>query len=79
MRTQANIASRINAERKSQERSWAWIARQTGIEYKRLLRQAKNCDVALTLENAALIAAALDVDLADLVAPHPFDPKAVAR
>jgi hypothetical protein len=67
MRTQADIAARINEVRKAQERSWAWLSRESEIEYKQLLRQAKNCTARLTVENAALIASALGVDLADLM------------
>lgn len=67
MRTQAEVAARIDELRQDKERSWAWLSRETGIEYKRLLRQAKNCVVPLSVEHAALIADALDSDLIDLI------------
>lgn len=67
MRTQATVADRIDALLTEKNRTWKWLSRETGIEYKRLLRQAKNCVVPLSLEHAALIADALEVDLASLI------------
>ncbi len=51
-----------------QERSVAWLSRNTGIPYKRLLAEVKNQTRPMSLETALQCADALGADLPALVA-----------
>lgn len=49
-----------------QDRSYAWLARQTGIPYKRILAEVKNADRPITLDTALAAAAALGSTLPEV-------------
>lgn len=51
----------------SKDRTYAWLSRQAGIPYKRLLAEVKNGTRPLSLETAMAASAALEVELPELV------------
>ena len=57
----------ITALLRTRKLTWTWLSEATGIEYKRLLRVAKNRTQELSLYDAALIADALHVDITILI------------
>lgn len=63
MRTATSPSEAIKGLLKRKDRSYAWLSRESGIEYKRLLREAKHGTSELSLVNGAVIAEVLGVDL----------------
>ena len=63
MRTDTNPSEAISDLLKRKQRTYAWLSRESGIEYKRLLREAKHGTSPLSLLNAAVIAETLEVDV----------------
>lgn len=63
MRTPELIAKLLE----EQERTYAWLARATGIEYKKLLRVAKHGTQTLSFLDGATIAIALGTDISALI------------
>ncbi len=61
--TPAEVIEKLLRDR---DRSFAWLARETGVPYKRLLREVKHQTTPLSFYHAALIADALDVNIAVL-------------
>lgn len=51
----------------SKQRSYAWLSRQAGIPYKRLLAEVKNDKRSLSLETAIAVAGALNTELPALM------------
>jgi len=51
-----------------QDRSYAWLARETGVPYKRILGELKHRTQRLTLETVCEVANALELDLAAIIA-----------
>lgn len=49
------------------QRSIAWLSRQTGINYKRLLRELRHSPASLSMYTALLCVRVLDLDMTDLV------------
>lgn len=60
------ILKRLNQLREEQSRSWAWVARTSGVPYKRVLAEVKHCTVPIKLDTAIAVSAALGTSLADL-------------
>ena len=52
---------------REQERSIAWLARETGITYKSLLRGLKHRPDSLSLYHAVLIVRVLGLDMSQLL------------
>lgn len=50
-----------------QDRTIAWLSRQSGVPYKRLLAEVLHQSRPLSLETALCAAKALGIDLTDLV------------
>ncbi|GAA1323814.1 hypothetical protein GCM10020360_25880 [Nonlabens tegetincola] len=48
-------------------RTYAWLSRQTGVPYKRLLAEVKNGTRPISLETALAATEALDAGLPDLL------------
>ena len=63
MRTSTATPHPVETRLAEQERTYKWLSRQTGIPYKRLLRVAKAGTQRISLEDAAAIADALDLDI----------------
>lgn len=57
----------INRLIQDQDRSIAWLSRTTGIPYKRLLAEVKNCTRPMSLDTAIRSAQALGSDLPSLL------------
>lgn len=58
-----NIRNMINTK----DRSYAWLSRQTGIPYKRLLAEVKSGKRPLSLETAIAASEAFDADLPEVL------------
>lgn len=52
---------------KNKDRTFAWLARETGIPYKRVLAEVKNGTRPLSLDVAIATSHALDATLPDLL------------
>lgn len=52
---------------KQQDRTYAWLSRNTGIPYKRILAEIKNGDRPISLETAIASTEALGVRLPEIV------------
>lgn len=71
MRTPPDPAKVVATLLDKDDRTYMWLSRQTGIPYKKLLRQAKHGSQPLSLYNAALIADALSVEVPALISEIP--------
>ena len=49
------------------DRTYAWLSRETGIPYKRLLAELKNSTRPITLETAVASTEALGADLQEVL------------
>lgn len=49
------------------DRTYAWLSRETSIPYKRILAEVKNGTRPISLETAVASSAALGVDLRELL------------
>ena len=67
MATRIDPVQRIRDLLASQNRSYLWLSRQTGIPYKHILQQVKHGTRPLALGYSMRIARALDVSMSDLV------------
>lgn len=59
--------TKINRLRNEQDRSYAWLARNAGVPYKRLLAEVKHGTRPLSLETSIGCAQALGADLPSLL------------
>lgn len=51
----------------SQDRTFAWLARQTGIPYKRILSEIKNEKRPISLDTALASSSVLGIELPELI------------
>lgn len=56
-----------NLRRKLEGRTYTWLARETGLSYRRLLAEIKHGTKTLTLDVAVEAADALDCELPELL------------
>lgn len=52
---------------KQQDRTYAWLSRNTGIPYKRILAEVKNEDRPISLETALATATALGLAFPEIM------------
>ncbi|MEQ6898974.1 hypothetical protein [Microbacterium sp. KR10-403] len=71
------VIKAIRTELAEQDRSYAWLARETGVPYKRILGELKHRTQRLTLETVCEVANTLGMDLAAIIA-FASKPEAVA-
>lgn len=74
MATTTSAAGTIRRTLENNDRTIAWLARRTGLPYKRLLNQIKHETRPLELTTATAAAVTLNLDLTD-IAVRAYSPR----
>lgn len=67
MATTTTAAQTIRRSLKEKDRTFAWLARKAGLDYKRVLREIKHETKPIALDTALAVAPVLDMELPELV------------
>jgi len=62
-----DVAARLDRLRREKDRSALWLARTSGVPYKRVLAEVVHRTTALKLDTAIAVSEALGVDLPDVI------------
>lgn len=68
MATTNNAAENLGHMLEAQDRNYAWLSRETGIPYKRILAEVKHMRRPITLETTVKVAEVLGADLSEVAA-----------